>query len=305
MRYSQKYITVLAMAICLGTILISCSEQENQEYPVPSIDFKTSEGYIYSDTTLALDQTILIGLEASTGSSVNLTHLHIDIQYDDEITSLDSGFSSATLDYDRSISKSSSELETWSFYVRDMDGRQSDTLSFTLSKSEESEYGAIKRYENVILGAQDHPDKGGFFSTLDGTIYSLNDAFLNQAIIDLIYYYDIVESDKSTLASAGANIDNSIFPGSNGLENWSTKNTARFIIADEVLAEEFSASGNDSLILFNTFEFDAGKRKAKKLNAGDIYSFVTDNGIKGMFKINTVDGQESGYIDCDIILQDQ
>jgi len=246
-----------------------------------------------------------MGLEASTGSNVNLTHLHIDIEYDDETTSLDSGFSSGTLNYDRTISKSSSELETWSFYVRDMDGRQSDTLSLTLAKSAESEYGAIKRYNNVSLGAQNHSAKGGFFTSSDGTIYSLDDAFLNQAKIDLVYYYDIVESDKNTLASAGANIDNSIFPGSSGLENWTTINTARFILAEEVAAEEFSASANDSLILFNSFEFDAGKRKAKKLNAGDIYSFVTDNGIKGMFKIITVDGQEAGYIDCDIIVQNQ
>jgi len=304
MRYSQKYITVLILAICLGTISISCSEQENQEYPVPSIAFKTTEGHIYSDTTLALDQIILMGLEASTSSNVNLTHLHIDIEYYNETTSLDSGFSSGTLDYDRSISKSSSELETWSFYVRDMDGRQSDTLSFTLSKSEESEYGAIKRYNNVILGAQDHSEKGGFFATSDGTIYSLDDAFLNQAKIDLTYYYDIVESDKNTLASPGANIDNSIFPGSGGLENWTTRNTSRFLLADEVSVVEFSAAANDSLILFNSFEFDAGKRKAKKLNARDIYSFVTDTGIKGMFKINSVDGQEAGTIDCDIIVQD-
>jgi len=305
MRYSRKYITVLVLAICLVFISIACSEQENKEYPVPSIAFKTTEGYIYSDTTLAIDQTILVGLEASTSSNVNLTHLHIDIEYDDETTSLDSGFSSGILDYDRTISKSSSELETWSFYVRDMDGRQSDTLSLTLAKSAESEYGAIKRYNNVSLGAQNHSAKGGFFTSSDGTIYNLGDAFLNQAKIDLIYYYDIVESDKNTLASPGANIYNSIFPGSSGLENWSTKNTARFILADEAATGEFSASANDSLILFNSFEFDAGKRKAKKLNAGDIYSFVTDTGIKGMFKINTVDGQEAGYIDCDIIVQDQ
>jgi hypothetical protein len=304
MRYSQKYITVLALTICLVLFSISCSEKENQEYPAPSISFKTTEGYIYSDTTLALDQTVLMGLEASTSSTTNLTHLHIDIQYDDETTSLDSGFSSATLDYNRSISKSSSEQETWSFYVRDTDGRQSDTLSFTLFKSAESEYGAIKRYENVILGAQGHPNTGGFFSASDGTIYNLGDAFLNQAKIDLVYYYDIVESDKNTLASAGANIDNSIFPGSSGLENWTTKNTARFILADEVSTGEFSAAANDSLILFNSFEFDAGKRKAKKLQAGDIYSFVTDSGIKGMFKVNTIDGQETGTIDWDIIVQD-
>jgi hypothetical protein len=304
MRYSQKYITVSAMVFCLGLIPISCSEQDNKEYPVPSIEFKTTEGYVYADTSLNLDETVLMGIEASTNSNVNLTHLHIDIEYDDESTSLDSGFSSGTLNYDRSITKGTSEQETWSFYVRDKDGRQSETISFSLMKRAGSEYGTIKRYNNVVLGAQDHQAKGGFFATSDGTINKLNEAFLHQALIDLVYYFDIVESDKNTLASAGANIDNSIFPGSNGLANWTTKNTARFLLTEEVSVEDFSGASNDSLILFNTFEFDAGKRKAKTLKAGDIYSFVTDNEIKGMFRVIKVDGEATGYIECDIMLQD-
>lgn len=100
MRYSQKYITVQLLAICLACISIACTEQDNKEYPVPAIAFKTTEGYVSTDTTLGINETVRVGIEASTNSNVNLTHLHIDIEYDDETTALDSGFNAGFLDCD-------------------------------------------------------------------------------------------------------------------------------------------------------------------------------------------------------------
>ena len=112
-----------------------------------------------------------------------------------------------------------------------------------------------------------------------------------------------MESDENTIASPGANIDSSIFPGPGGPGNWTVKNTARFLAPEGITGEDFSGASNDSLILFNAFEFDAGKRKAKKLQVGDIYSFVTDTEIRGMLIVNKVDGEATGYIECDIMIQ--
>lgn len=302
MRYANKYITKLIIASILLTacyFIIGC-RQEDPSYPVPSIQFVTGPSVGSPDTTLLLNDTIRIGLTASTNSDVKLTHLHTTVIRDSAIAGIDTALYTQKLDYERLIVKGIARNETWIFYVRDRDGRKSREISITLKLDPASIFGNIRYIPSLTFGAQENPRAGSFCSLTSGLVYSLEEAFENQELISLLYYYDLLETDENIIASPGANIDPSFFAGPTGLQAWTTKNTTRFIYQGNITPEEFDLSQNDSLILSNTFEFENGKRKAKNLAPGQVYSFATDGGLKGLFKVKDMVDKETGTIEISI-----
>jgi hypothetical protein len=129
-------------------------------------------------------------------------------------------------------------------------------------------------------------------------------AYQNQSLIDLVYYFDPITGDNNSIASPGANIDSTLFTGPWPIQSWPVKNTTRFESAT-ISPVSFNSSINDSLILANTFPYASGKRKAKNLTAGNIYSFVSQTGIKGIFKVIDVSGTDAGSIKISLKIQDQ
>ena len=286
--------------LCLCFVLLSCTENGNNNFPPPSIAFTHGEGYVSADTTVKLNQEIRIGIESASNSESGLTLLHTMIDKDGELTRIDSGLNSMTLSLQKVLTKGTAARETWSFYTKDREGRQSDTVSITLFLDEESAYGPILRYDTIILGAQESGIQERMLSLPDAYAYSLENAAANQSSIWLLYYYDNIDADKNTIASPGANIASGIID----LQGWSVKNTSRFIQAENITEDVFSSSQNDSLILENSFEFASGKRKAKKLGAGDFYSFVTEDNRRGMIRVLDVEGMETGHIKFQLIVQE-
>jgi hypothetical protein len=280
----------------------SCDEPE-KVYPDPSIQFVTDEGYVYSDTTLLLSDTILIGIIADTKSEDELTHFNTTILKDTETVSIDTGIFTSHFRYDQNIVKGIAENETWLFYIRDRYGRKSNVISIVVALDSASIFGEIKDIPSIVFGAQDNTNYGGYYSLVLFQLFNQSDAYDNQSAIDLLYYYDNVETDENTIASPGASIDNTILSGDTGVSNWADRNTLRFIYKENVTIEEFDNCENDSLILENTFVFASGKRKAKNLTANQIYSFVSENGKRGMFKVVEVQGQEEGSIEVSLKMQ--
>ena len=288
-------------AVLVGSLIFSgCSDDGIRQYPDPDLAFISGPGYAVSDTSLGVGGSVTTGLEASTNSDVNLTHLHTCIEANGEITRIDSGFNTASLMITKTITKSTAAVEKWSFYVRDKEGRKSDSLSITLTLQEGNQYGPVLRFPAKRLGAQDHSELGGFLSLPSGEILTAAAASENPNDIWLVYFYDDVESDRSTIASPGANIPASVYD----LSGWAVTNTTRFQPVEGIDGESYTAASHDSLILANTFEFGSGKRKAKKLSAGDMYAFVTENGLRGIIWIKNVNGTVSGFLECEIIIQD-
>jgi hypothetical protein len=288
---------LVLFSLCL--LLLACSESENRTYPPPSIAFATGEGFVSTDTTLDVNESVRIGIESSSNSDVGLTLFHTCIDVDGELTPIDSGLNSPALSIRKTLTKGTAEREKWSFYTRDRDGRQSDTLSIILYKGSGSAYGPILRYDTLMLGAQDNP-LPGMLSLPDGEVHSMEEAAGNQANIWLLYYYDNLTSDKNTIASPGANIDAALYD----LSAWTVKNTTRFLEIESIPENAFLSSGNDSLILKHTFEFASGKRKAKQLTEGDFYSIVTENTKRGIIRILHVEGEKSGSVKFQMILQE-
>ncbi|MBN2776668.1 MAG: hypothetical protein JXR36_03450 [Bacteroidales bacterium] len=301
---ASRLASVCISPILLISLLLSSCVQEETYYPNPNIEFKTETGYAFLDTSLLLGDSVLIGIVANTNSNVALTHFHYLIQNDSLITRVDTGIFVNEFNYNKLIVKGVAENETWFFYVRDQSGRKSDTISITFHKNEESIYGGIETISSIILGAQNNTTMGSFYSFSENQVYDIENAFNNQSKINLLCYYDFIDGDENTISSPGASIDNSIYTGSYALSNWTIKNTTRFIYKDNISIAEFDACNNDSLIVYNSFEFITGKRKAKNLSNGDIYAFVTEDGKKGLFKVLNVNETDSGTIEILIKMQD-
>jgi len=194
------------------------------------------------------------------------------------------------------------DAEEWEFIIRDFEGNAS-SVNLTIQKDPNIVYGEINKYLNVQLGAQNSSEYGSFFATENGNIYNLENAFNNQEIIDLLYYYDDFDKlEENIIASPGANV-NDAFIGEFGISNWTTKNTTRFSREElDITIEEFDVSNNDSILIANSFGFESGGRKTKFLKAGDVYSFVRGSKT-GMFKVISTSGTTSGNIIVDIKIQ--
>jgi hypothetical protein len=303
-RYAKLHISKIALLLLVFLLGFGGCHKPEPYFPSPSIAFDATNEYVSGDTTLLLGAKIKIRIVASTNSDVALTHLNITGIRDSVITSFDTGIYENTFDYSFAISKGIALKEEWQFYVRDRQGRKSETLNFILLKDSASIFGEIEHVNSLVLGAQNNITTGNFYSFETGLIYSLAEAFNFQPKINLVYFYDLIETDANTIASPGANIDETVYGGEFGIANWTIRNTVRFKLESDLTVADFDRCMNDSLIVTNTFVFSSGNRKAKNLAPGIIYSFVTDTDRKGLLMVKEVRDMNDGQVTFDIKMED-
>lgn len=188
-------------------------------------------------------------------------------------------------------------MEVWTFIIRDKN-RLSDSVSVIVHRDTMSDFAPIIHYGSITLSAQGDIVPGSFFSFVSGETYWLDEAFQNQDIIDLVYYYG---EDENTIASPGANIENGIFEGN--LENWDTRRTTRFIQLD-LPQEVFDSAQNDSLFIVSYTE-GSGNRKAKLLVPQKTFAFKTQDYKYGIFRVVEVEGTNAGLINIEIKIHDK
>ncbi len=291
----KKFVAILIIALFA---VIAC-EKEKTDYPAPQIEFIIDSGFVFSDTVLAIGETFKIGIKANN-PNVNLTNFIIKIESDGLETYLDSGMNTANLHFERNLTKGIKDVEKWIFIIRDKDGKSAE-ISLSINKDSSSAFGNINYFSSVEMGAQNN-SIGSFYSLTEDSVYQLNSAFSNQNKIDLCYFYDLIDTDENTIASPGANIDASVFPGPNELLNWTTRRTTRFKIAN-ISESDFLNANNDSLLIAAHGQSD-GNRKAKNLQNGNIFAFKNEDGKIGLFKVNSVVGTAAGSIIISIKVQE-
>lgn len=301
MRYVLLCISVLF--ILIGLLFSGCNKEGNDNNIAPTIQFITDSGFVYKDTILKTGDKFKIGIICK-GVSHNITYFNYILTNEKGKNSVDSGMNSTGFRWETTLIKGSSKSEIWSFFVRDRESNSSDTIRVKITLDSNSVYGKINFVPEVILGAQSNSVYPEFYSLITRQTYNAAPAFQNQSLIDLVYYYDPITGDNNSIASPGANIDSTLFTGPWPIQSWSVKNTTRFEFTT-ITSAVFNSSNNDSLILSNTFPYASGKRKAKNLIVGNIYSFVTQSGKKGIFKVNDVSGMDAGSIKLSLKIQDQ
>ena len=294
--YRQAGINIL-LSLLVGLILIfsSCRE-EPSGYP-PHIEFINEAGYLDHDTLLAIGDRVTVGVNAFSEAS-SITFFQVTFNNGTRQILLDSGLNKPSLAYTLPIIKSSGSYERWTFMVMDRE-RNKDSVQVLLMKSETSHYGDIITYSEIILGAQENTTQGSFFAFSNGDILGLDSAFLNQTLVDLIYYYGQYEA---TLSSPGEAEAPSYFTGPSGIANWTVKNETRYDTTSLSL-QDFDESLNDSLLLA-VYEPAAGKRKVKFVAPGMVISFKSQAGRIGLLKITGTEPGAAGTLHFSVKIED-
>jgi hypothetical protein len=288
-------IKFLPIICILYLFLNSCTKAEIPEIE-PVIHFKIAPNYIFTDTSLSPGTQYKVGIIASSANGENLTNLIVE---SNGIRIFDRGYNQPEIIEDIVLTKNFDETEKLNFIIRNK-SRKADTLSIVVSRLLRA-YSPILKYNNIILGAQENITIGNYFSLSNGQLYTQAEAFNNQELIDIIYYYD-TSGDANTLASPAANLSG-IISGEDSPQNWAVKRTTRY--SREALAiddHDFNSTDNDSLIIANLF--NDGGRKAKQLENNQYFGIQTNENKYGIIRIETVNGQTSGDIQISLILQE-
>jgi hypothetical protein len=276
-------------------ILCFCKKEKNEKNP-PLIEFINDAGYVHSDTSVSLGTSLKIGIKA-TKSGEYITYLNVSVNNGTIQTALDSGMYTDNLLYKKTIIKSNSQIETWTFIVMDKN-RNKSAISLKLIKKNISIFGDINYYPSVILGAQNNITSGNFYSLTGNIIYNQQDAFNNQPLIDFIYYYG---QYNATLSSPGETEAPLFYTGTTGIPNWALKNVTLYDTT-LVTSQQFDSSINDSLLLVQYDQVN-GKKKAKYMQPGLVFSFINNLGKIGLFKVVTVNGTDSGTLEIAVKIQ--
>jgi hypothetical protein len=206
-------------------------------------------------------------------------------------------FNAQSLDTIINLNKDASNLQTFTFVVRNAVGLEAaKTIQVALNGLN---YNTVIHLNNISLDGQSVVAGTSFYATGTGLSYTIDSAALHQADVDLLYYYNTI--DFNCLASPGANVTG-IYSGSNAPEIWTDRNTVLYSrIPLAVSVAEFDAMAHDSLIIANIFS--DGGRKAKALQAGQVWALKLPDGRFGFVKINAVNGTEAGNIQFELKLQ--
>lgn len=296
-RKIYSKLSLLSLLILL--VVIGACKKDEEEKILPSISIIEEAGYLSSDTTLKAGDEIKIKVLLQGGDQ-NITNFVINVITDSATTTyFDTAMNIASLSWHGTFFKSFAPTEEWEFIVYDREGYSAGE-GFTLSLDTTASYQPLNSFSSIVLGAQDNGQLGECFNPYDASIHFIEDADQDTAIqtgVELLYYY--YGDDKNVIASPGANIEDEVYTVNTA--DWTIVNTTRYIETG-LSVDDFNQAVNDSIILANYNEGDA-KRKAKKLQADEVFTFRTQKGKLGMFLVKEVDGTTEGSINIDIKIQ--
>jgi len=280
------------MLVSASMFFASCSKDDDKS--APTLSFKTGTGYTSANATVNYNDTVKIGILATSNGSDNI--VKFVLKADDQVI-MDSTLNAIQVSLDFSIVKGASASETWKFTVTDAAGKITES-SIVLSRPSTE----ITTYNAVKLGAQDNTTDPSFFSTSDGSTYFQGDAYNNQAKIDMFCFYENTTSHQNftTLGAPGSNITG-IFTGGTAPDNYDVKNVTYFV-KTILTPAQFDAVTNDEGIL-QSFDPSNQFKKAKNLQTGDVWAFKTQSGKFGLLKVTSVVPETNGSLEMAVKIQ--
>jgi hypothetical protein len=293
----KKILTYMLLAFAVFAFT-NCTKDEDDPIVLPTLDLKAETGYISQNTNAAFGDTLLFGVIAKSNGKDNLVKFKVEVN--DQLL-LDSTINTAEFNFDFYTIKGISNVEEWTMTVTDIAGN-----SFNKTVTITAEFGEINSFTAILMGAQDNAEVQSFLSLSDNlaTLYFQAQAFENQEDIDMFCFFENNEESQNmmSLAAPGTGIDG-IFSGQTAPENYTIKNTTYFCKTN-LTAAEFDAVENDAVVL-DSYDPENKFRKAKLLTEGDVYSFKLQSGLFGLFKVISVDGEETGTLELAIKVQKQ
>lgn len=289
-RYAE--LLMITFGIVLLSIASGC-KKEAEPIP-PLLQLLKGVSVISGDTAAGQGDSLCFQVNTVAGSDpIVLYKIFINGQSYKDSTMNSQGFVLT-----EHLLKGTDTLEEIRFMVRDRYSREASvTVKVTLEGG--VTWGPVVYYTGITLGAQNFASQGGFYSIQGNQVFTLAQAFGQQQLIDLLYYYEA--GDDNTIASPGANLSASLFTGPYALANWTTLRTTRFKKIN-LSASDFSSCSNDSLLI-TSYGTTEGNRKSKNLASGHYYSFLTEDHRYGIFRVTSVTGTDSGTILIDMVTQ--
>lgn len=293
-KEAYRYLIFLLVIVTI----VSCNKEENAGQK-PSIELIADSGFISESSSASPGELMNFKVVAKEGSE-KLTNFFIEvITIDGDITRyFDTAIYCSEFHWEGSFYKSAVLHEEWIFAIQDRQSNRAGSFIF-INADTNAAYGPIESISNINLGAQNNPEKGGFFSLMEQQIYFALAAKENQEKIDMVFY---LGEDEMTMACPDANIESGIFPSELTPSTWDVRNTTRYI-KTSLTSSDFDAAQNDSILIANYVDASA-KRKAKNLVTGDIVVFKNHQNILGMFRVNSISGTDEGDINIDIKIQE-
>ena len=290
---NKRILTGLSV-ILVFIMITGCAKDKGN----PSIKFVAGTGFTGKDAIIKVADTLVVQMEIGWNGVDKLKQLESSVNDGSPSISPLSGDSILAW---FTIIKGVSDLEKWTFVVKDEADNQS-SITLNLTRDPNSEYGAILYFAPVSLGAQNNTTKGGFigFPEKSATIYTLESAFSNQANVGLLYYSDLLT--HATLASPGSDIPADLFPGARNISLWTIKNASRFM-KSTLTAAEFSAISTDAPIV-KPWKDALSVSSAGELKVNDVWLVSLASGRKGAILVKGIVGADAGELQFEIKIQD-
>lgn len=284
-------------------VLITMSCKKDEPGIPPHIEFIKQAGYIWSDTTLQIGTQVKIGVVGSK-TNANITYFNIVVSKNGTSQiAIDSGMNTSNFSYNYLINyQGLSDVETWTFMTMDED-RNKSSISLTIKRSVVTNWGAVKSFNSILLGAQNNTVNGSFLSLNSGNTFLLDQAFLNQDSIDIIYYYGPSPNYyNATLSSPLETQAPDFFTGTYGISNWTTKHVTMYSLTS-ISPTQFDQITNDSLLIVS-YPLAGSTKKSKFMQADQVISFKDIAGKYGLIKVVSVNGTDAGTAELSIKIQE-
>ena len=281
----MKKLIILSGIIMLASILFiaGCSKDDEPTPGNPTISFLEENGYISSNTSAQYNDTLRFMVYNVYNGTDMLVKFTARLN---GYSIIDSTINGKNFTIEIVTNKTTEDEEAWKFEITDNAGHKTD---FTITVT--GDFGPIKTYTGILLGAQDNPSVESFVSYSNDTItrYFQAQAFNHQADIDMFCFYEDTPEHQNlmTLAAPGSNITG-IFTGATSPENYTTKNLT-FFVSTTMSATEFEAIDNDARVIA-AFDPENKYKKANKLDPTEIYAFLLQSGKYGLLKVTDVAG---------------
>jgi hypothetical protein len=296
----KKALVFFISVILIGSTFMSSCKKSSSDPVVnnPQLTMKNTSGYISSNQSVPLSSPLLFGVTAK-GGDWSLTRFLVTRTFRTKVNIVkDSAINTPSLDFNvLASSLPIAENETWIFKVFTTNG---DSLAVTIviTTVNPPPAGPIFTWSAKVLGAQINTF-GHFLASSSGTVYSLTDAKINAAMIDMVYFWD--PTDNAIIAGpVEASAQAAYNDATNGIATWSVKNSTLFKkVTDNI---DWTKITNDSMLIVQN-QSGVTLSRISSIASTEFYAFTTAGGKKGMIQIRALTPEVTGTVTLDVKVQ--
>lgn len=299
----KKFAFLFLLALTGSLFLASCSggDSGTEDKPKPSINWKGGGNYTSTNVSVAADNTIDFGINATASSGEKITKVRVTVNVNGigNLILADSVVKVANIAIDWTginVGKLPGSKAVYTATATQSNG-ESASVSFIVTVTSAGK--TVQTRANISMGGQTNSTIGSFFNYTSQQTMFLSDANNNPASVDFIYY-----SGTTNLQTFCAPDDAQVTQIFASIANWSVRNNTRFR-KTTLTATDFDAinDGDPSTAIDNqaTTNVTSLASLANKLKVGDVIVFITAGGQEfGLIKVTAVNGSASGDVKFDI-----